>query len=110
MANRRQPFNNRRSDFGRNDRPKAFVRPGVSPWQGAAPTASIASLLPLAQGSTEATLALANNLINNLLQTRQTPVPSLLDMPIRRQFAPEPMRFDRGGGGYNNQRVSQFLY
>ncbi|CAK1594709.1 unnamed protein product [Parnassius mnemosyne] len=97
MANRRPQNSGRRMDFGRNDRPKNFGRSGVSPWQGAGPGAGIPNLLPLASGSTEATLALASNLIN-LLQPRQNSVPSLLDMPIRRDFGPNMGRFDRGYG------------
>ncbi|XP_038219445.1 zinc finger protein on ecdysone puffs isoform X2 [Zerene cesonia] len=95
MANRRPP-QGRRMDFSRNDRGKSF-RPGVSPWQGGTPGSDIPNLLPLAGGSTEATLALASNIIN-LLQPRQTPVPSLLDMPIRRDFGPSMGRYDRGYG------------
>ncbi|KPJ19336.1 Zinc finger protein on ecdysone puffs [Papilio machaon] len=95
MANRRPQNNGRRMDFGRNDRPKNFGRSGVSPWQGAGPGGNIPNLLPLASGSTEATLALASNIIN-LLQPRQNPVPSLLDMPIRRDFGPNMGRYDRG--------------
>ncbi|KPI93685.1 Zinc finger protein on ecdysone puffs [Papilio xuthus] len=97
MANRRPQNNGRRMDFGRNDRPKNFGRSGVSPWQGAGPGGGIPNLLPLAGGSTEATLALASNIIN-LLQPRQNPVPSLLDMPIRRDFGPNMGRYDRGFG------------
>ncbi|CAK1540928.1 unnamed protein product [Leptosia nina] len=93
MANRR-PSGGRRMDFVRNDRVKNF-RPGVSPWQGGAPGNDIPNLLPLGSGSTEATLALASNIIN-LLQPRQNPVPSLLDMPIRRDFGPPMGRYDRG--------------
>lgn len=84
-------------DFGRNDRGKNFGRSGVSPWQGGGPGGGLPNLLPLAGGSTEATLALASNIIN-LLQPRQNPVPSLLDMPIRRDFGPNMGRFDRGYG------------
>ncbi|KAG7297528.1 hypothetical protein JYU34_019541 [Plutella xylostella] len=100
MANRRPHQNSgRRIDY-RNDRgPKNFGRAGVSPWQGGGPGAGLNTLLPLAGGSTEATLALANNLISNLLQSRQQAVPSLLDMPIRRDFGPDMGRFDRGGYG-----------
>lgn len=106
MANRRPHQNSgRRIDY-RNDRgPKNFGRAGVSPWQGGGPGAGLNTLLPLAGGSTEATLALANNLISNLLQSRQQAVPSLLDMPIRRDFGPDMGRFDRGGYG-GPQRVS----
>ncbi|GBP19317.1 Zinc finger protein on ecdysone puffs [Eumeta japonica] len=99
MANRRTQATGggRRSDYGRNDRGKTFAsRPGVSPWQGGGPGTGLPNLLPLA--GTEATLALANNLITNLLQSRQNPVPSLLDIPIRRDFGPELGRFDRGYG------------
>lgn len=106
MANRRPQNNGRRMDYGRNDRAKNFGRGGVSPWQGGGPTAGLPNLLPL-QGSTEATLALANNLITNLLQTRQAPVPSLLDMPIRRDFGPDMGRFDHRPYGFNNHRVSE---
>ncbi|XP_047525335.1 zinc finger protein on ecdysone puffs isoform X2 [Pieris napi] len=94
MANRRPPPSGRRMDFMRNDRGKNF-RPGVSPWQGGAPGNDIPNLLPITGGSTEATLALASNIIN-LLQPRQNSVPSLLDMPIRRDFGPPMGRFDRG--------------
>lgn len=100
MANRnRQPIG-RRMDFGRNDRQKSFNRPGVSPWQQGNP-GGIGNILPLASASTEATLALANNLINNLLNTRQNTVPSLLDMPpIRRDFGSDlGMSYDRGYAG-----------
>ncbi|CAH2059083.1 unnamed protein product, partial [Iphiclides podalirius] len=97
MANRRPQNGGRRMDFGRNDRPKNFGRSGVSPWQGAGPGGGIPNLLPLPGGPTEATLALASNIIN-LLQPRQNPVPSLLDMPIRRDFNPNMGRFDRGYG------------
>lgn len=96
MANRRpQQSGGRRMDFNRNDRNKNFGRSGVSPWQGAGPGGGLPNLLPLAGGSTEATLALASNIIN-LLQPRQNPVPSLLDMPIRRDFGPNMGRYDRG--------------
>lgn len=104
MANRR-PQNNssgRRMDFQRNDRGKNFGRSGVSPWQGGGPGGGLPNLLPLSGGSTEATLALASNIIN-LLQPRQNPVPSLLDMPIRRDFGPSMGRYDRG---YGPSRVS----
>lgn len=104
MANRRpqQGGGGRRMDFGRNDR-KNYGRAGVSPWQGGGPGANLPALLPpLAAGSTEATLALASNIIN-LLQPRQNPVPSLLDMPIRRDFVPNMGRFDRS---YGPNRVS----
>ncbi|XP_028172162.1 zinc finger protein on ecdysone puffs-like [Ostrinia furnacalis] len=94
MANRR-PQQGRRIDYGRNDRNKNFGRSGVSPWQGAGPGGGMPNLLPLGGGSTEATLALASNIIN-LLQPRQNPVPSLLDMPIRRDFGPNMGRYDRG--------------
>ncbi|KAL4703614.1 hypothetical protein ACJJTC_006791 [Scirpophaga incertulas] len=99
MANRRfQPLGGRRMEFGRNDRNKNFGRVGVSPWQGGGPGVGLPNLLPLAGGSTEATtLALATNIIN-LLQPRQNPVPSLLDMPIRRDFSPNMGRFDRNFG------------
>lgn len=83
-------------DFGRNDRSKNF-RSGVSPWQGGGPGGDLPNLLPLGGGPTEATLALASNIIN-LLQPRQNPVPSLLDMPIRRDFGPNMNRYDRGYG------------
>lgn len=95
MANRRPQTSGRRMDFGRNDRGKNFARSGVSPWQGGGPGSGLPNLLPLASGSTEATLALASNIIN-LLQPRQNPVPSLLDMPIRRDFGPSMGRYDRG--------------
>lgn len=98
MANRRpQPGGNggRRMDFNRNDGRKNFGRSGVSPWQGGGPGAGLPNLLPLGGGPTEATLALASNIIN-LLQPRPNPVPSLLDMPIRRDFGPQMGRFDRG--------------
>lgn len=99
MANRRpQNAGGRRMDFGRVDRNKNFNRPGVSPWQGGGPSTGIQSLLPLGGNSTEATLALANNLISNLLQNRQNAVPSLLDMPMRRDFGGDLGRFDRGFG------------
>ncbi|XP_059045536.1 zinc finger protein on ecdysone puffs isoform X2 [Achroia grisella] len=98
MANRRPQNGGRRMDFGRNDRGKNFGRnSGVSPWQGGGPGGGLPNLLPLAGGSTEATLALASNIIN-LLQPRQNPVPSLLDMPIRRDFSPNMGRYDRGYG------------
>ncbi|KAF9405154.1 hypothetical protein HW555_013984 [Spodoptera exigua] len=98
MANRRPQSNSgRRMDFQRNDRGKNFGRSGVSPWQGSGPGGGMPNLLPLSGGSTEATLALANNIIN-LLQPRQNPVPSLLDMPIRRDFGPNVGRYDRGYG------------
>ncbi|CAH0597620.1 unnamed protein product [Chrysodeixis includens] len=98
MANRRpQNGNGRRMDFQRNDRGKNFGRSGVSPWQGGGPGGGLPNLLPLSGGSTEATLALASNIIN-LLQPRQNPVPSLLDMPIRRDFGPNMGRYDRGYG------------
>lgn len=104
MANRRPQQNSgRRMDFGRNDRNKNFGRSGVSPWQGAGPGGAMPNLLPLGGGPTEATLALASNIIN-LLQPRQNPVPSLLDMPIRRDFGPNMGRFDRG---YGPNRVSK---
>ncbi|XP_032523313.2 zinc finger protein on ecdysone puffs isoform X1 [Danaus plexippus] len=96
MANRRPQGSGRRMDFGRNDRGKNF-RGGVSPWQGGGPGGDLPNLLPLGGGPTEATLALASNLIN-LLQPRQNPVPSLLDMPIRRDFGPSMNRYDRGYG------------
>lgn len=103
MANRRpQNGNGRRMDFQRNDRGKNFGRSGVSPWQGGGPGGGLPNLLPLSGGSTEATLALASNIIN-LLQPRQNPVPSLLDMPIRRDFGPNMGRYDRG---YGPNRVS----
>lgn len=103
MANRRPQQNGgRRMDFGRNDRNKNFGRSGVSPWQGAGPGSGMPNLLPLGGGPTEATLALASNIIN-LLQPRQNPVPSLLDMPIRRDFGPNMGRYDRG---YGPNRVS----
>lgn len=102
MANRR-PQGGRRMDFGRNDRGNNF-RGGVSPWQGGGPGGDLPNLLPLGGGPTEATLALASNLIN-LLQPRQNPVPSLLDMPIRRDFGPAMNRYDRG---YGPNRVSNF--
>lgn len=103
MANRRPQSNGgRRMDFQRNDRGKNFGRSGVSPWQGSGPGGGMPNLLPLSGGSTEATLALANNIIN-LLQPRQNPVPSLLDMPIRRDFGPNMGRYDRG---YGPTRVS----
>lgn len=102
MANRRpQNSDSRRMDFRNNDRGKNF-RSGVSPWQGGIPSSGLPNLLPLAGGSTEATLALASNIIN-LLQPRQNPVPSLLDMPIRRDFGPNMGRYDRG---YGPNRVS----
>lgn len=69
----------------------------MSPWQGGGPGGvGLPNLLPLAgnSGSTEATLALASNILN-LLQPRPNPVPSLLDMPIRRDFVPNMGRFDR---------------
>ncbi|KAI5645560.1 hypothetical protein NE865_02227 [Phthorimaea operculella] len=95
MANRRpQQGGGRRMDF-RNDRNKGFGRNSVSPWQGGGPGGGLPSILPLGANSTEATLALASNIIN-LLQPRQNPVPSLLDMPIRRDFVPNMGRFDRG--------------
>ncbi|KAJ2941551.1 hypothetical protein O0L34_g14604 [Tuta absoluta] len=95
MANRRpQQGGGRRMDF-RNDRNKNFGRNSVSPWQGGGPGGGLPNILPLGSNSTEATLALASNLIN-LLQPRQAPVPSLLDMPIRRDFVPNMGRFDRG--------------
>lgn len=105
MANRRpQNGGGRRMDYGRNDRGKNFNRSNVSPWQDSGPTAGLSNLLPLAGGSPEATLAFANNLINNLLQSRQNPVPpSLLDMPMRRDFGPDLGRFGRG---YIPNRVS----
>ncbi|CAH2096806.1 unnamed protein product [Euphydryas editha] len=96
MANRRPQGGGRRMDFGRNDRSKNF-RGGVSPWQGGGPGGDLPNLLPLGGGPTEATLALASNIIN-LLQPRQNPVPSLLDMPIRRDFGPNINRYDRGYG------------
>lgn len=102
MANRRPQTSGRRMDFGRNDRGKNFGRSGVSPWQGGGPGGGLPNLLPLASGSTEATLALASNIIN-LLQPRQNPVPSLLDMPIRRDFGANMGRYDRG---YGPNRVS----
>lgn len=106
MANRRpQQSGGRRMDFNRNDRNKNFGRSGVSPWQGAGPGGGLPNLLPLAGGSTEATLALASNIIN-LLQPRQNPVPSLLDMPIRRDFGPNMGRYDRG---FVPNRVSNTL-
>ncbi|CAB3232488.1 unnamed protein product [Arctia plantaginis] len=96
MANRRpQNGGGRRMDFGRNDRGKNFGRNSVSPWQGGGPGGGLPNLLPISGGSTEATLALASNIIN-LLQPRQNPVPSLLDMPIRRDFGPNVGRYDRG--------------
>ncbi|XP_026322946.1 zinc finger protein on ecdysone puffs isoform X3 [Hyposmocoma kahamanoa] len=107
MANRRPQNNPRRSDFGRNDRGKNFGRSGVSPWQGGGPGSALPNLLPLAGNSTEATLALASNIIN-LLQPRQNPVPSLLDMPIRRDFGPNMGRFDRGGFGPNRMGNQNF--
>ncbi|CAH0763270.1 unnamed protein product [Diatraea saccharalis] len=97
MANRRPQTGGRRMEFNRNDRNKNFTRGGVSPWQGGGPGGGLPNLLPLAGGSTEATLALASNIIN-LLQPRQNPVPSLLDMPIRRDFGPSMGRFDRPYG------------
>ncbi|XP_068625475.1 zinc finger protein on ecdysone puffs [Battus philenor] len=97
MSTRRSQNGVRRMDYVRNDRPKNFGRSGVSPWQGAGPGGGIPNLLPLGGGSTEATLALASNIIN-LLQPRQNPVPSLLDMPIRRDFGPNMGRYDRGYG------------
>ncbi|XP_046972843.1 zinc finger protein on ecdysone puffs isoform X1 [Vanessa cardui] len=96
MANRRPQGGGRRMDFGRNDRSKNF-RGGVSPWQGGGPGGDLPNLLPLGGGPTEATLALASNIIN-LLQPRQNPVPSLLDMPMRRDFGPNMNRYDRGYG------------
>lgn len=88
----------RRMDFQRNDQRKNFGgRSGVSPWQGGGPGGvGLPNLLPLGGGggSTEATLALASNILN-LLQPRPNPVPSLLDMPIRRDFVPNMGRFDR---------------
>lgn len=96
MANRRPQNNGRRNDFGRNDRGKNFGRVGVSPWQGAGPGGGLPNLLPLGGGPTEATLALASNIINLLQPQRPNPVPSLLDMPIRRDFGPNVGRFDRG--------------
>lgn len=98
MANRRPQNSGRRMDYGRIDRNKSFTRTGVSPWQGGGPTTGIPNLLPLGGNSTEATLALANNLISNLLQTRQNSVPSLLDMPMRRDFGSDMGRFDRNFG------------
>ncbi|XP_039760606.1 zinc finger protein on ecdysone puffs isoform X2 [Pararge aegeria] len=94
MANRRPQGGGRRVDFGRNDRGNNYR--GVSPWQGGGPGGDLPNLLPLG-GPAEATLALASNLIN-LLQPRQNPVPSLLDMPIRRDFGPAMNRYDRGYG------------
>ncbi|XP_028028093.1 zinc finger protein on ecdysone puffs isoform X1 [Bombyx mandarina] len=94
MANRR-PQPGRRTDFGRNDRGKNFPRNNVSPWQSGGPGERLPNLFPLAGGSAEATLALASNLLN-LFQPKQNPVPSLLDMPIRRDFGPNMGRFDRG--------------
>lgn len=105
MANRRPQGGGRRMDFGRNDRSKNF-RSGVSPWQGGGPGGDLPNLLPLGGGPTEATLALASNIIN-LLQPRQNPVPSLLDMPIRRDFGPNMSRYDRG---YGPNRVSAKFY
>lgn len=101
MANRR-PQPGRRTDFGRNDRGKNFPRNNVSPWQSGGPGERLPNLFPLAGGSAEATLALASNLLN-LFQPKQNPVPSLLDMPIRRDFGPNMGRFDRG---YEPNRVS----
>ncbi|VVC96011.1 unnamed protein product [Leptidea sinapis] len=99
MANRRPAANGRRMDFGRNDRGRNF-RPGVSPWQGGAPGNDIPNLLPLGGESSDATLALASMASNiiNLLQPRQNSVPSLLDMPIRRDFVPMTHHMDRGYG------------
>lgn len=111
MANRRPQAGGsggRRMDFQRNDQRKNFGRSGLSPWQGGGPGgAGLPNLLPLGGGSTEATLALASNILN-LLQPRHNPVPSLLDMPIRRDFVPNMGRFDRG---FPPQRVSfSFIY
>ncbi|KAI8422995.1 hypothetical protein MSG28_014083 [Choristoneura fumiferana] len=97
MANRRPQDGRRRMDFHSGDRGKNFGRSGVSPWQGAGPSGGLPNLLPLSGVPTEATLALASNIIN-LLQPRQNPVPSLLDMPIRRDFGPDMGRYDRGYG------------
>lgn len=102
MANRRPQDGRRRMDFHSGDRGKNFGRSGVSPWQGAGPSGGLPNLLPLSGVPTEATLALASNIIN-LLQPRQNPVPSLLDMPIRRDFGPDMGRYDRG---YGPNRVS----
>lgn len=111
MANRRPQMggNGGRRPFvvdsGRMDQRKNFGgRSGVSPWQGGGPGgAGLPNLLPLGGGgSTEATLALASNILN-LLQPRPNPVPSLLDMPIRRDFVPNMGRFDRS---FPPQRVS----
>ncbi|XP_063542028.1 zinc finger protein on ecdysone puffs [Cydia strobilella] len=100
MANQRPQGGGRRMDYGHNDRGKNFGRSGVSPWQGGGPSGSLPNLLPLSGVPTEATLALASNIIN-LLQPRQNPVPSLLDMPMRRDFGPDMGRYDRGYGGPN---------
>ncbi|XP_063369307.1 zinc finger protein on ecdysone puffs-like [Cydia amplana] len=100
MANRRPQGGGRRMDYGHNDRGKNFGRSGVSPWQGGGPSGSLPNLLPLSGVPTEATLALASNIIN-LLQPRQNQVPSLLDMPMRRDFGPDMGRYDRGYGGPN---------
>lgn len=93
----------RRMDFQRNEQRKNYGR--VSPWQGGGPgSAGIPNLMPMAGNGvpTEATLALASNILN-LLQPRQAPVPSLLDMPIRRDFVPNMGRFDHN---FPPQRVS----
>lgn len=107
MANRRLQTG-RRMDY-RDNRGGNYGRPGLSPWQGGGPGAGIPNLMPLGGGSTEATLALANNLINNLLQNRQAQVPSLLDMPMpRRDFGPDMGRFH--DHGYGPHRVSCQLW
>lgn len=108
--NDRPDYRNDRPDY-RNDRPK-FNRGSVSPWQASNAGGALPTLIPLGGSSTDATLALANNLISNLLQSRQNTVPSLLDMPIRRDFRPDMGHFDQG---FNTPRVlyniySQLLY
>lgn len=80
-----------------------FDRPryNVNPWQGGVvPNSGGGGPTP----STEATIALASNLINNLLQSRQNPMPSLLDINVRRDFGPNYMRDERFGPNKVNNR------